>query len=318
MTGVLPYRSVLVTGGGGFVGSYLLAGLHSALPPGAKLVAPSRHDNAETRLELNDAPAVVRLVTDLRPDLIFHLAAQSSVGASTGNAAETWQTNVVGTLNLAQAVASAAPEATFVFVSSSEVYGAAFNAGSATEATTPLPLSPYARTKHVGEQLLGDVLASTNRLRIFRPGNHSGPGQDSRFVIPAFANQVAMIEKGKIPPVIKVGSLAAMRDFLDVRDVVTAYCAVLKQSTSAPRETFNIGSGEAKPIGELLDKLLRMARVPIRVEQDPERLRTSDVPCAQIDVAKLRDHTKWQPRYGLTEMIVGVLNDYRRRHGVDC
>lgn len=317
MSNLLPYESVLITGAGGFVGQYLLAAVRECLAPDAKLVAPSRDRYAQDRLDLDDAPAVARLVAKLQPDLIVHLAAQSSVGASSGGAANTWRTNVSGTLNLAQALADKVPAATFAFVSSSEVYGAAFNAGPATEAMLPQPISPYARTKRAAEDLLGDVLTPTNRLLIFRPGNHSGPGQDTRFVLPAFADQIAMIEAGKMPPVVKVGSLNAERDFLDVRDVVAAYCLALRQDGLAMRETFNIGSGEARPIGDLLNTLLKMTHVPIRVEQDLDRLRPSDVPCARIDATKMRQKTGWFPRYALHDMVAGVLNDYRRRHKVN-
>lgn len=310
----LPHQSVLVTGAGGFVGRYLVAALRDRLSSDARLTAPGSATGADVRLDLSDAPAITRLIDELRPDLVVHLAAQSSVGASSGGAGETWRTNVAGTLHLAQTVAALVPTATVVFASSSEVYGAAFNAGPATEETVPLPLSPYARTKRAGEELLGDVLAPTNRLIVLRPGNHSGAGQDTRFVLPAFADQIARIEAGIIPPVVKVGSLTAMRDFLDVRDVVHAYCAVLRQDGAMLRETFNIGSGDVHPIGDLLDILLAMTRVAIRVEQDPDRLRASDVPCARIDATKLRVSTGWQPRYALRDTIAAVLEDCRRRY----
>lgn len=315
MPDMLPYRSVFVTGAGGFVGRYLLPALREQLTPDARLVAPGRAADADVVLDLNDAAAVARLIDNLRPDLIVHLAAQSSVGASAGGAAETWRTNVAGTLNLAQAVAASVPTATVAFASSSEVYGAAFNAGPADESTVPLPMSPYARTKRAGEELLADVLAPTNRLIVFRPGNHSGAGQDTRFVLPAFADQIAAIEAGQIPPVVKVGSLTAMRDFLDVRDVVGAYCEVLRQDASTLRETFNIGSGGVYPISDLLHMLLEMACVPIRVEQDPARLRASDVPFARIDITKLREQTRWHPRHALRDTVAMVLKDFRHRHG---
>ncbi|MFD0804369.1 GDP-mannose 4,6-dehydratase, partial [Streptomonospora algeriensis] len=124
------------------------------------------------------------------------------------------------------------------------------------------------------------------------------------------------IEGGQLPPVVKVGSLTAMRDFLDVRDVVVAYCEVLRQDASRLRETFNVSSGDVLPIGNLLDMLLAMARVPIRVEQDSARLRASDVPSARIDATKLREWTGWHPRYALVDTVGAVLDDCRRHHGV--
>lgn len=313
---VLPYRSVLITGAGGFVGRYLVPTLRERLAPDARIVAPGRQADGTSRLDLNDAVAVEALVADLRPDLVVHLAAQSSVGASMGGAAETWQTNVSGTLNLARAVATSVPTATFAFASSSEVYGAAFNTGPVTEATVPLPMSPYARTKRAGEELLADVLAPTNRLFVFRPGNHSGAGQDTRFVLPAFADQIARIEAGLIPPVVKVGSLTAMRDFLDVRDVVDAYCALLGLVDPAMRETVNIAYGEVRPISDILDELMATARGAVCVEQDADRLRPSDVPSARINAARLRERTGWRPRHALSDTIAAVLDERRAYHGV--
>jgi GDP-4-dehydro-6-deoxy-D-mannose reductase len=305
----LPFQSVLVTGANGFVGRYLVAALRDRLLPDAVFACPARGD--EPMFDLTDAALVDRIVADQRPDLIVHLAAQSSVGASAGGAAETWRTNVCGTLNLAQAVATRVPTATVAFASSSEVYGAAFNDGPADEAVPPRPLSAYARTKQAGEALLADVLTPTNRLVVFRPSNHSGAGQDTRFVLPAFADQIAVIEAGATPPQVMVGSLTAMRDFLDVRDVVAAYVTVLALHDLRMRETFNIGSGVVRPVSDLLDALLAMTMARITVEQDPERLRPSDVPRAEIDATKLREATGWQPRHTLQDTAASVLEDRR-------
>lgn len=317
---MLPYRSVLVTGARGFVGQYLVEALRVHLASDAVLLCPGRRAGATgdragdgAGFDLLDGESIDRFLDKHRPDLVFHLAAQSSVGVSAGGAADTWRTNVCGTLNLAQGVAAIVPTATFVFTSSSEVYGAAFKTGVVDEHTPPAPLSCYARTKRAAEDLLSDVLTPTNRCVVFRPSNHSGIGQDVRFVLPAFADQIARIEAGLAPPVVRVGSLTAERDFLDVRDVVEAYLGVLKRPGPTMRETLNIASGQVRPIRYLLDELVAMSRVTVTIEQDPDRMRSSEVPSARIAAARLTARTGWRPRHSIREMIVDVLEDRRRQ-----
>lgn len=308
---ILPYRSVLVTGGHGFVGRYLLPVLQARLGAGAVVHRLDRH-GAAPAVDLLNTGMVRALVARARPDLIVHLAAQSSVGQSAGKAADTWRVNVGGTVNLAEAVAAECPDATFVFSSSAEVYGSSFNAGRVDEATPPRPQSVYARTKLAAEGALADTLRPENQLIVFRPTNHSGAGQDRRFVLPAFAEQVAAIEAGLMPGVLRVGSLTAERDFLDVRDVVDAYVGVLAQPGSGRRQTYNIASGHPVPIARLLDHVLKLATVPITVESDPVRMRPSEV--ARTDVASdsIRALTGWAPRIALHDTVADVLNGCRR------
>lgn len=310
---LLPFHSVFVTGGSGFVGRYLLDVLRDRLPARARLVAAGCDGQAP--VDLRDAEAVRAAIAAARPDLVFHLAAQSSVGESAGVAAETWATNVGGTLNVAQAIIAEVPEALVAFASSSEIYGDAFNCGPADEETVPLPKSVYARTKRAAEELLADMLTPSNRLRIFRPTNHSGPGQNTRFVLPAFAAQIAAIEAGRQAPVIKVGALTAERDFLDVRDVVDAYCDTLADPGDERVVTLNIASGRVVPVGRLLDGLLALTEAPVVVEQDPSRMRPSDVPRAAIDAGRIRSRIGWRAARPLDETIADVLNGFRGHDG---
>jgi GDP-4-dehydro-6-deoxy-D-mannose reductase len=309
---LLPFQTVFVTGGSGFVGRYLLNDLRSRLPTSARLVTPGCDGLAP--LDLRDADAVHGAIAAARPELVFHLAAQSSVGQSADTAAETWSVNVGGTLNLARAIAASAPDTVVAFASSSEVYGSAFNNGPVDEDTALQPRSVYARTKRAAEELLSDTLAPSNRLRIFRPTNHSGPGQDTRFALPAFANQIAAIEGGERPPVIKVGSLTAERDFVDVRDVVMAYCDVLAELSNERVVTLNVASSRIVPVGLLLDRLLELTNVTVAVEQDPALMRPSDVPRTAIDAGRLHALTGWQPSHPLEETIADVLDWFRQRH----
>ena len=316
MAQALPFRSVLVTGGAGFVGRWLTAALRPHLPDGAEMTvtqhaAPGSPALGVIACDLRDADAVRAAITQCRPDLVVHLAAQASVGQSLAAAAQTWAVNVAGTLNLAQAVAEFAPGATLLFASSVDVYGSAFNQGVVVEDTPPAPLSAYGRTKRAAEDLLADVLGPDNRLIVARPTNHSGPGQDARFVLPSFADQIAAIEAGRTPPVIHVGALEAKRDFLDVRDVVDAYLHLLRAESPSLREVYNIASGRSVAIGHLLDLLLANARVDVTVTPDPARMRPSEVPVADIDATRLRETTGWHPTRDLETMVRDVLEDRR-------
>lgn len=306
----LPYRSVLITGASGFVGRYLLNALRARLGSGAVVHCASRSDGMP--VDLLDENSLRVVVAEARPDLVFHLAAQSSVGQSSGAAATTWRVNAFGTLNLAEAITAEAPEAVVAFASSSEVYGATFNEGPVDESAVLAPLSVYARTKRGAEDVLRDTLSPTNRLVVFRPTNHSGPGQDARFVLPAFADQIAAIEAGRKPPVMQVGSLTAERDFLDVRDVVEAYLDVLASPELGRCETFNVASGNPIPISHVLDQLLAMTASSVKIEQDLARQRPSEIPRAAVNAEKIWLCTGWKPRHSLHEMIADVLTE--RRH----
>lgn len=309
----LPYSSVLLTGGRGFVGRYLLPALEARLRPEAVVHHLDRHGAGQGAVNLLDTAAVRELVADTRPDLILHLAAQSSVGQSAGRAADTWRVNVGGTINLAEAVAAECPDATFAFSSSAEIYGSAFNEGPVDEMTTPLPQSVYARTKRAAEEALADTLRPENRLIVFRPTNHSGAGQDKRFVLPAFAEQVATIEAGGMPGVVRVGSLTAERDFLDVRDVVDAYVNVLALPDDDRRQTYNIALGHPVPVARLLDYVLELASVPITVEADPARMRPSEVARTEVASDRIRALTGWAPRIALRDTVTDVLEACRQR-----
>jgi len=314
---------ILITGAGGFVGRHALAAFAGKLGAGDALAGIGRampaeqSDRVERRsIDLLDGPALTAFVAAFRPTHILHLAALSSVQQSAGSAGETWRSNVLGLLNLAEAVAQGAPGASVVFASSGEVYGRAFLSGEPVdEAARPQPANVYARTKLAGEDLLGDVLPAAGvKLIVLRPFNHIGPGQDERFVVPSFAGQVARIEAGLVPPVVEVGDLSARRDFLDVADVVAAYSAVIERSDElADRSVFNIASGIARPISDILATFRAKARLPFEIRVARDRLRPSEIPTASGDASALVAAVGWRPQVPWADSLGAILDDARSR-----
>ena len=313
------FETVLLTGGTGFVGSHLSTAF-AARFPGAKLVLlcrpgekPASADAEFLTAELTEQRAVDAAVDEVRPDAVLHLAAQASVADAIGGAEQTWQVNFCGTMWLARAVARHCPTATFLFVSSSEVYGANFPGGPVAEETPLMPLNPYARSKAAAEAMLGDVLPQSAPLIVTRSFNHTGAGQDERFALPAFAAQIARIERGEQEARLSVGNLSAERDFLDVEDVVEAYLRLLDAAGLPQRATFNVASGEAHAVSEMLERLRALARTKFEIKIDPGRVRSSEIPCAVGDASKLRNVTGWAPRRSIDDMLSRLLDHWRSR-----
>ncbi len=303
---------ILVTGAGGFVGGWMTARLRAALPKGEVMGAGAVDGPA---LDVTQPAGVDALVERYRPTAVIHLAGVSSLVKAKAEIRAAWDVNLFGTLNLAEAVIRHAPGARFVQAGSSEVYGGSFNAaGGTVDEDAPLaPLNPYATTKAAGDLLLGEMAeAGLDAVRV-RPFNHTGPGQATAFAVPAFAAQIAAIERGEREPVLRVGNLDARRDFLDVRDVVEAYLLAATVPGLPRGVVLNVASGEPRRIGDVLDALLAMSRVAIRVEPDPALMRPSDVPVTAGDAARARALLGWRPRIPWETTLRDVLDDHRRR-----
>ncbi len=266
----------------------------------------------ETGLE--DAAALARIVGFERPRVIYHLAAQSSAAASFNAPRETFSANLLGTLNLLEAVRALPPgdRPLVIAVGSAEEYGPQpEDAPPVTEGAPLAPLSPYAVSK-VAQTLLCRQYHRSYGLPVIvaRPFSHTGPGQNARFAFPSFARQIAAAEAGRGPAEILTGDLSPVRDFLDVRDVVQAYRALAARGR--PGQTYNICSGTALTMERGLRILVAAATVPITVRHDPSRDRPSDTPRLVGDNSKLRSETGWVPESDAATALLDLLAEARK------
>ncbi|MGH7084623.1 MAG: NAD-dependent epimerase/dehydratase family protein [Acetobacteraceae bacterium] len=311
---MVPQR-ILVTGGAGFVGRHLRPALAARFPAARVLPAGEREQPGIRRLEITDEGAALAVIGEFRPDVVIHLAAVSAVTEANRDAERAWRVNLEGTRRLARAVLEAAPDALFLFVSSAAVYGRSFRPGLPLAESAPLaPLDTYAATKAAAEMALSALTSEGLRLIRLRPFNHIGPGQSEAFAIGAFAAQIARIEAGLQPPELAVGTLAAERDFLDVRDVSAGYVAALERAETLENGiAFNLASGTARRIGAVLEELLALARVPITIRTDESRLRPVDLPRSVGCSALARRLLGWQPEIPWEKTLADLMADWRAR-----
>ena len=302
--GRVPGR-ILVTGAGGFVGRHLMPILATAFP-GAALHAAA--------FDITDAAAVDAAIAAAPPDALVHLAAIAAIADARRDPDRAWRVNLGGTLNLARAVLAHAPGCKMVFSSSADIYGASFRSGRPlTEDALPAPLNAYAATKAAADLALG-AMAAADGLRVIRVRafNHTGPGQSEDFVVPAFARQAARIAAGLQPPVLQVGDLSPMRDFLDVRDVCAAYAACITADLP-PGTVLNVAGGQPRRVGDVLQDLLDAAGVHAAPQTDAARLRPSDIPLAVGDAGLARRLLGWVPAIPWPQTLADVLADWRTR-----
>src|SRR4051794_26488394 len=263
--------------------------------------------------DLLDPFSVNKLIAAVRPDRIFHLAAQSHVPTSWNSPAATLQDNVFGQLNIFEAIRAAGIDPLIQIAGSSEEYGMVFPDEVAMKESNPLrPLSPYAVSKVAQEMLAYQYHQSYGTRAIVSRGfNHSGPRRGENFVDSSFARQIARIEKGLQEPVLRVGDLSSKRDFTDVRDMVRGYWLLLEKCN--PGEVYNIGSGGTRPVQDCLDLLLGMSRVDVEVRVDPPRLRPSDVTILWADSSKFMEATGWKPTIPYEQTLRDLLDYWRER-----
>lgn len=263
--------------------------------------------------DLSDPSSMRRLIAGLMPDRIFHLAAQSFVPASWESPAQTLDLNVIGQVNLFEAIKESALDPLVHVAGSSEEYGLVLPHEVPMKETNPLrPLSPYAVSKVTQELLAWQYYKSYGlRAVVTRGFNHTGPRRGEVFATSTFAKQIAQIEKGLKPPYIEVGDLESKRDWTDVRDTVRGYWLALERGE--PGEVYNVGSGVCRTCGEMLQVLLNHTDRQIDVRVDPSRLRPSDVKILWADVGKFQQRTGWRPEIPFEKTMSDLLNYWRCR-----
>lgn len=305
-----PQR-ILITGASGFVGPHLIDELLRHWPQAIL---------STERFDICDAEATRTAVRAAAPDACIHLAGITAVGEARAQPDLAWQVNLHGTINLARAVLAEAPECRFLFISSAEAYGGSFRQfGKVAETAALAPMNTYAATKAAADLAIGAMVADGLRAIRLRPFNHTGPGQTEAFVVPAFARQIARIEAGLQPPVIRTGALEPSRDFLDVRDVCAAYALCLAQPETQlpPGAILNLASGVPTRIGSVLADLCRIAGVEVKIETDSSRLRQSDIPLACGNANLAHDLLGWSPAILWQQTLRDVLDEWRARIAAD-
>ena len=306
----------LIIGAGGFVGRYLIQELVESR--GWDVCAtklPSEQISAEKcevrDLDILNESAISELLADIKPDFIFHLAAQSSVAVSWKRPALTVDINIKGCVNILEAIRACGLSSRVLLIGSAEEYGYAADRDiPVDESVVPEPGNIYAITKYT-QNMIGNLYHKAYDMDIItvRAFNHIGPGQLPQFVVADFCKQAADIEAGRQEPVIRVGNLSAKRDFTDVRDIVRAYAELAVKGRSG--ETYNVGSGKAVTIQSILDKICELSSAKINVEIDKNKFRPADIPKIEADISKITKDTGWRPVISFEKTLNDTMNYWR-------
>ena len=312
---------VLVTGGDGFVGQHLVQALSQHLPAEHEIVIgahgdspPQADQHRRIPLDVTNPDDVRSCLLAVRPTHLFHLAAVAAIGEARGDVRKTWAVNFGGTLNIALAARETVPDCRILHISSAHVYGYPPSDEPITEAALLDPIDAYGASKAAADIMMGQMAKQALRAIRLRPFNHTGPGQRDQFAAPAFAAQIARIERGEQEPIIRVGTLTSRRDFLDVRDVADAYVRTALRFDELPAGiAMNVASGRAISIADILKILLALSKVNIEVREDPERVRRDDTPSIIGNAARARQLLGWGPQRSIEETLADLLESYRVR-----
>jgi GDP-4-dehydro-6-deoxy-D-mannose reductase len=313
---------VLITGVTAFVGSHLADYLldkvgdievHGIRRPRSRDEF-TRKEVIYHEADITDYTGISEIVAELKPDFIFHLAAQSFVPLSWQAPQATLITNILGTLNILEAIRKYSPSTTMQFAGSSEEYGMVYEDETPIKETNPLrPMSPYGVSKVAADLLCQQYLRSYGtKVVITRAFNHTGPRRGEIFVTSQIAKQIVEAELGR-EPIIYLGNLDAQRDFTDVRDMVRAYWQAVHECSYG--KPYNICSGRIYPIRKVLKILLKFSKVDIEVKQDPARMRPSDVPILLGDSSRFESETGWHPEIPFEKTMEDLLNYWREKLG---
>jgi GDP-4-dehydro-6-deoxy-D-mannose reductase len=312
----------LITGIGGFAGGHLVAALAArdeqiaGCDFGRESYAqlePFKDRIELVEADILDGPALASLMQRFRPDVVYHLAAITHVGQAWQMRRKTFEVNVIGTATVLEAAAELDPKPRVIVASSGQVYGAAVQDGvPVDEGHATRPQGPYGASKLCTEVLAeqawrGEQLPTV----VLRTFNFTGPWQSPAFVCGDFARQIARAEVGLGPAVMTVGNLEARRDFCDVRDVIDGYLLAVEQAE--PGSIYNLASGTPVQIGDILEDLIEMARVPIEVRQDPARMRPAEISTLVGDASLARERFGWRPSIPFDETLAGILEFWRRQ-----
>ena len=304
---------VLITGASGFAGSHLLqrlAGRHDLVAWGRS--APAHEFLSLARwqqVDLLDRERVRSLVGELRPTSVYHLAGSAHVAEAIADPAGAFANNVLGTHHLFDALRRSGSAGTRILLAgSAAIYGSSDS--PLTEDSPVAPTNPYAQSKLAQEQLgLRAIAEDGLGVLVARPFNHTGPRQTASYMAPTVARQIAMIERGRLEPLLRIGNTSAMRDLSDVRDVVRAYEALMQHG--APGTVYNVASGVGRSVQQILDALIARSTVPVRIDVDPARLRSGDPPMLVGDASRLTQATGWRPEIPFDRMIDDLLDYWR-------
>jgi GDP-4-dehydro-6-deoxy-D-mannose reductase len=306
---------ILLLGAGGFVGGYLRSELQAYFPKDTRIVATSRApcESADlVPLDMTDAQAMRRIIQSEKPTHVVNLVGIAAPVEARKSPDLAWEVHAKAPERLGRLLMEEAPDCWLLHVGSGLVYGKTALSGEAiTEASVLAPMDPYGVTKAAGDLAVGALANEGLKSIRLRPFNHTGPRQTEDFVVPAFSAQIARIKKGEQPPVMRVGELSAIRDFLDVRDVARAYTQIIAQSdTLEPGSVFNVASGQGVSIQKILQDLISLSGVDVEVELDPARQRPSDVPKIVGSSAALTKATGWKPERRLGETLRDMLASF--------
>ncbi len=317
-------KRVLITGINGFVGSHLaeyilsnnfgeIYGLIRNKDVEKENISSILNKIHMKECDINDAYSVKQVIEDVEPDILFHLAAQSYVPSSWSSPVETMQTNVIGSMNIFEAVRNSKLDTIIQIAGSSEEYGMVYEKEVPITEDNPLrPLSPYGVSK-VAMDLLGYQYHQSYGLKIIRTRafNHTGPRRGEVFVTSNWAKQIAMIEAKKQEPIIRVGALDPIRDFTDVRDMVRAYWLATQKGKFG--EVYNICSGKGILMKDLLNLLLSLSKIKPKIEKDPARMRPSDVKILLGSCKKFNKETGWKAEIPFEKTMEDLLNYWREK-----